>query len=509
MSAAELRNRIGFLAMSGGTFMAVLDTQIVASSLPRISASIGATMEEASWIQTSYMIAEVIMIPLAGWLSRCLSLRYLYSLAALLFTLTSLLCALAWSIESLIVVRIFQGVCSGILAPLLYQGIYLLLPRDRQASATIFAVMIISLAPVVGPTLGGWITETWSWRWLFFINLLPGIAVSATVYGLVRTQKPQWDLLKRFDFPGILLVALFLGSLEYVLGEGPDQDWFASGQIALFTIVSAVSALLLFWTELSCRHPVVDLRSFRQRSFSVGCLLNFVMGLGLFGSGYLMTLFLGTVKGYDSLQIGRVMAVPGVSMLLSVPVARVIRHHLGGMASLIMGLGMFCGALWLNSTMTAQSGFDELFLPQVLRGMGIIFCMAPITEIALGRLAVEAVPNATGLYSLMRSLGGGIGIALINILVKDRVWLHYRRLVESLNPARFSEYLAQMEATFGGRMVGIEQAQQGGAQQIARLVSRESLVMAYNDAWILLAALFGVMFFLLPAARRGKHSSAT
>ncbi|KAF0218436.1 MAG: EmrB/QacA family drug resistance [Geobacteraceae bacterium] len=505
MSSRELRNRLGFLAMSGGTFMAVLDTQIVAGSLPKIAASIGATIEEASWIQTAYMIAEVIMIPLAGWLSRSLSLRYLYSLAALLFTLTSLLCAMAWSIDSLIVLRICQGICSGILAPLLYQGIYLLLPRQRQAGATLFAVMIISLAPVVGPSLGGWITETWSWRWLFFINLLPGIMVSGAVYGLVRDREPEWGLLKRFDFPGIALVALFLGSLEYVLGEGPDREWFDSRLIVCFAVVSAISALLLVWRELSCSHPVVNLRTFRERNFSVGCLFNFVMGLGLFGSGYLMTLFLGGVKRYDSLEIGRVMAVPGIAMLLSVPIARIVRRHVGGTASLVMGLGMFCYALWLNSSMTAETGFDELFLPQVLRGMGIIFCLSPITEIALGQLPVEAVPNATGLYSLMRSLGGGIGIALINILVEQRVWLHYRRLAESLNPARFSEYMEQLRDSFGGRMADLEQAGQGGVKVLAGLVRRESLVMAYNDVWLLVAMLFGVMLVLVPVVRKAER----
>src|SRR6266540_2580444 len=216
----SLRSWIGFLAMSGGTFMAVLDTQIVASSLPEIGASLGATIEEASWMQTAYLIAEVIMMPLAGWLTRSLSLRYLYSTACALFTLASLTCALSWSMESMIVVRVFQGMCAGIMTPLLYQGIYVLFPRGRQAGATLFAVLIISLAPVVGPTLGGWITQASSWRWLFLINLLPGVLVMGAVFGLVHGEGAQWKLLKQFDLPGIFLAALFLGSLEYVLGEG-------------------------------------------------------------------------------------------------------------------------------------------------------------------------------------------------------------------------------------------------------------------------------------------------
>lgn len=499
-NSQELRNRIGFLAMSGGTFMAVLDTQIVAGSLPKIAASIGATIEEASWIQTAYMIAEVIMIPLAGWLSRSLSLRNLYSLAAFLFTLASLFCAFSWSIESLIFLRIFQGICSGILTPLLYQGIYLLLPRERQARATLFAVMIISLAPVVGPTLGGWITETWSWRWLFFINLLPGLIVSGVVFGLVRGREPEWALLKNFDFPGILLIVLFLGSLEYVLGEGSDKDWFNSQRIIFFTAVSAVSAVLMVWRELTCRHPVVCLRTFSRATFSVGCLFNFMMGLGLFGSGYLMTLFLGTVKHYDSMQIGRVMAVPGIAMIVSLPFARLASRYFGMMITLALGLGMFCSAFWLNSSMTAETGFDQLLFPQILRGMGIIFCLSPITQLALGQLPVDVVPNATGLYSLMRSLGGGIGIALINIMVEQRVWFHHRHLAESLNPFRFTEFVENFNSS--GRAVDPAEAQQGVIKVLITLVNRESLVMAYNDVWLIVAVFLGIMFILVPVARK-------
>ena len=482
--------------------MAVLDTQIVASSLPDIAASLGATVEEASWIQTAYMIAEVIMIPLAGWLSRALSLRRLYSLACAIFTLSSLLCALSWSLESIIVIRILQGLCSGILAPLLYQGIYLMFPRERQSGVTLYVVLVVSFAPIIGPTLGGWITQNWSWRWLFLINLLPGVMVSTSVFVLMKREEIDTSRLKQLDVTGVLLAAFFLGSLEYVLGKGPDNDWFDSRLIATFAVVAAVSFLLLVWRELTCQHPVIDLRTFRDRNFSTGCLFNFVMGVGLFGSGYLMVLFLSAVKGYNSQQIGEVMAVPGAAMLLTLPLLRIIRRYLDGRICLAIGLSLFAWALWLNAGLTASIGFEDLFWPQVLRGTAIMMCLSPVTELALGRLPLTAIPNATGLYSLMRSLGGGIGIAVINYLVVQRSGFHYWRLAERLNPDRYLEYMETLQAPFAERLTDLEQAGQGGIRLITRLVRRESLLMAYNDAWFLVAALFVVMMFLVPMVRR-------
>jgi len=484
--------------------MAVLDTQIVASSLPNIAASLGATVEEASWIQTAYMIAEVIMIPLAGWLSKTLSLRRLYSLACAVFTLSSLLCAISWSLESIIVIRIFQGLCSGMLAPLLYQGIFIMFPRERQPGVTLYVVLIVSLAPIIGPTLGGWITQNWSWRWLFLINLLPGAVVSATVFSLMKREELDLSLLKRFDAIGILLVALFLGSLEYVLGKGPDNDWFDSRLISFFAVVAVISFLLMVWHELTCLHPVIDLRTFRDRNFSTGCLFNFVMGLGLFGSGYLMVLFLSTVKGYNSQQIGEVMAVPGVAMLLTLPLLKIVRKYLDSRVCLAIGLSLFAWAFWTNARLTASTGFDDLFWPQVLRGTAIMFCLSPVTELALGRLPLASIPNATGLYSLMRSLGGGIGIAVINFLVVQRSGLHYWRLAERLNQDCYPEYLETLQSVFAARMADLDLAGHGAGRLVVRIVRRESLLMAYNDAWLSITVLLLIMLVLVPTVRRVK-----
>ncbi|GAM11132.1 multidrug export protein EmrB [Geobacter sp. OR-1] len=514
MTAADkipLKTLFGFLAMSVGTFMANLDTQIVAASLPKIAATIGATIEETSRIQSAYMIAEVIMIPLTGWLSRLLSLRRLYAIAALCFTITSLLCGFAGSIETLIVVRIMQGLCSGVMSPLLYQGIYLLFTRERRPGATLFATLIISLAPVIGPSLGGWITEAFSWRWMFLINIIPGICVSLTVFTLITGNRGDPEVLKGFDLAGILFAACFLGSLEYLLDNGPELDWFSSRLIVFLGIFAVVALLLLVWRELTCRTPVINLSAFREAPFAIGCLLNFVMGVGLFCSGYLMTLFLGTVKQYDSSRIGHVMAITGCAMFVSVPFARRIRMRLGRITSLLLGVAIFGLSLRMNSCLTVESGFGELFLPQIFRGMGIILSLAPITDVALGHLPVEMLPNATGLFTLMRSLGGGIGIAIANILAEQRTRLHYHRLVEALSPTEFTEHMNRIELLFADRMIDADQVYQAGARMVGRMVNRQAMVMAYCDLWYLASWLFVGMIVIVPAVGWvvGRQTPAT
>jgi DHA2 family multidrug resistance protein len=495
---------IGFFSMAGGTFMAVLDTQIVASSLAEIGASLGSTIDEASWIQTAYIIAEVIMIPLAGWLSRSLSLKYLYTLACILFTLSSVCCALAWSIESIMVFRIFQGLFAGAMIPLLYQAIYALFPRERQANVTLFVVLIIALAPTIGPTLGGWITQTYSWRWLFLLNVLPGMIVSTSVFYLVKCPPPNLSLLKKFDYQGIILIAVFLGCLEYVLGEGTENDWFDSRLIVALSFIVVTSAGLLLWRELTCRHPVIDLRAFRDRNFATGCLFNFIMGLGLFGSGYLMTVFLSSVRDYNSLEIGKVMMVPGLAMMISLPVVRLFRTRLGVRTTLAIGLVLFGMSLSINAFMTAETGFDQLLLPQAMRGFAMMMCMSPITELALGSLPTEAVANASSLYSLMRYLGGGIGIAVINTLVELRSSLHHQRLAEVLNPARYptNDIITSFSSSVAAQTTDLVQAQQGGLKLLSMLVGRESLLMTCNDIWLMIACLFAISFMLMPTVQK-------
>jgi DHA2 family multidrug resistance protein len=296
-----------------GMFMAILDIQIVASSLGEIQGGLSAAPDEIAWVQTSYLIAEGVMIPLSGFLARLLSTRILFVLSAAGFTAASLACAFVDTLEGMIAARALQGFLGGAMIPTVFSSAYLIFPRDRQTTMSAIIGLVATLAPTLGPTLGGWLTTTFSWQWLFLVNLVPGIAVTIGVLSLLDIDRPDWSLLEGFDWLGLLAMAAFLGSLEFVLDEGPDHDWLTDGTVRAFTLLMLVGATLFFWRVLTHFNPIVDLRCFRNRNFAVGSLFSFVLGMGLYGAVFLLPLFLSRVRHYTALDIGWVMAVTGLA----------------------------------------------------------------------------------------------------------------------------------------------------------------------------------------------------
>ena len=309
------------MAMVLGMFMAILDIQIVSASISDIQAGLAASPDEASWVQTSYLIAEIVMIPLSGWLSRLLSTRVLFVASALGFTLFSLACAGASSLGEMVVFRAAQGFIGGAMIPTVFATTFLLFPGEKRTQMSVLIGLTATMAPTIGPTLGGWLTDQYSWHWLFLINVPVGMVVAAAVWTCLDIDKPDWSLRRSFDLIGLVLMALFLGALEYVLEEGDRWDWFQDETIAWCGVISAVAAVLFFWRMLASRDPLVELRAFANANFAFGSLFSFVLGIGLYGSVYLVPLFLGRVRGYDSLQIGETMFVTGVAMFLSAPIA--------------------------------------------------------------------------------------------------------------------------------------------------------------------------------------------
>uniref|UniRef100_UPI00374DFA19 DHA2 family efflux MFS transporter permease subunit n=1 Tax=Undibacterium sp. TaxID=1914977 RepID=UPI00374DFA19 len=286
-----------FATMCVGMFIALLDIQIVSASLRDIGGGLSAGVDETVWVQTSYLIAEIIVIPLSGWMSRVVSTRWLFSLSAAGFTLASLLCGTAWNIQSMIAFRAMQGFLGGSMIPLVFTTAFAFFQGKQRVIAAATIGALSSLAPTLGPTVGGWITDNYSWHWLFFINLLPGLFITIAVPMLVRIDKPNFSLLRGADYLGMAMMAVFLGCLEYTLEEGPRFDWFGDDTILLTAWLSGLAAVGFIWRSMTHEQPVVDLRALKDRNFALGCAFSFMSGVGIFATIYLTPLFLGRVRG--------------------------------------------------------------------------------------------------------------------------------------------------------------------------------------------------------------------
>ncbi len=373
----EPRRLVAFLAMVFGMFMAILDIQIVSASLAEIQAGLAASANEITWVQTAYLISEVVMIPLSGYLSRALGTRLLFSISAGGFTAASLMCGLSTGINEMIFWRAVQGFIGGGMIPTVFATAYTIFPRSRMGLVVPMIGLVATMAPTIGPTVGGYLTDALSWHWLFFINIVPGLAVTAAALILIDFDKPDWSLLNHFDWVGLLSMAGFLGALEYVLEEGPRNDWFGDDSVLLLAWVSVISAIVFFVRVLTAREPIVDLRAFSNRNFALGSLFSFVVGIGLYGLTYLYPVYLGQIRGYNALMIGETMFVSGVVMFLTAPIAGRLMTRVDPRYMLMAGFLSFAAGTYWMTYLTKDWDFWELFWPQVFRGVGLMIVDDP------------------------------------------------------------------------------------------------------------------------------------
>ncbi|WP_029348917.1 DHA2 family efflux MFS transporter permease subunit [Bosea sp. 117] len=495
------RRMFAFLCMVFGMFMAILDIQIVSASLAEIQAGLAASSDEISWVQTSYLIAEVVMIPLSGFLSRALSTRWLFAASAAGFTVMSFMCATATSIDQMIVYRALQGFLGGGMIPTVFAAAYSVFPREKQPIVAPLIGLVATLAPTIGPTIGGYLTDLFSWHWLFLVNIVPGIFVIIATVTLVDFDEPDLALLDRFDWWGLLFMAGFLGSLEFVLEEGPTNDWFEDEAILFFAIVCAVSAIAFFARVFSAREPVVDLRAFANRNFAVGSVFSFVVGIGLYGLTYLYPLYLARVRGYSALMIGETMFVSGLAMFLCAPIAGRLMGKVDPRLMIGFGFAAFALGTWQVTGLTKDWDFWELLWPQILRGVGIMMAMIPINNISLGTLPPAQLKNASGLFNLMRNLGGAVGLALINTVLNDRWDLHLARLHENVQWASevAVERLDAMTRSFSA--LGSD-ADAAALKTLSGQVRIQAEVMAFSDVFLVLTVLFVALLLASPLMRR-------
>ena len=483
------------MAMVFGMFMAILDIQIVSASISDVQAGLSASPDEAAWVQTSYLIAEIVMIPLSGWLSRLLSTRVLFTISALGFTLFSIACATAASLGQMIAFRACQGFLGGAMIPTVFATTFLLFPGARRAQISVLIGLTATLAPTIGPTLGGWLTQELSWHWLFLINVPFGLAVAGAVWTCLDFDKPDRAVLRSFDLLGLVLMAAFLGSLEYVLEEGTRNDWFEDSTITAFALVSAIAGVCFLWRMLVRHEPMVDLRAFRNANFAFGCLFSLVLGLGLYGTVYVLPLFLGRVRDFNSMQIGETMFVTGIAMFVASPIAGKLSAPVDQRVMLAFGLASFGVALFWMAHLTSQTAFWELLPPQMLRGFSLMFIMIPVNQLALGTLPPQQLKNASGLYNLMRNLGGAVGLALINVAATMRLATHTQHLDEQVTWARTGAANVYQEMTWGMQPVMGGQAPLAALKRIGFMVQRQALTLTYNDVLMLMALAF---FLALP-----------
>jgi DHA2 family multidrug resistance protein len=483
------RRLLAFLAMVFGMFMAILDIQIVSASLTEIQAGLAASSNEVTWVQTAYLIAEVVMIPLSGFLSRALGTRVLFAGSAAGFAAASLMCGFSNSINEIIIWRAIQGFIGGGMIPTVFASAYLIFPRSRMSLITPMIGLVATMAPTIGPTVGGYLTDALSWHWLFFINVVPGIAVTIAALMLIDFDKPDYSLFASFDWQGLLLMAGFLGGLEYVLEEGPRNDWFGDETILLFAWVSGICAAAFFARVLTARTPIVDLSSFTNRNFAVGSLFSFVLGIGLYGLTYIYPIYLAQIRGYDALMIGETMFVSGLAMFLTAPIAGRLMPIMDKRLMLMTGFISFAVGTYWMTYLTSDWDFYELLWPQIFRGVGLMLSIIPINDIALGTLPPERLKNASGLFNLMRNLGGAVGLAGLTTILNDRTDLHLARLHEAVTwsrPAAMETLNALMQRfqSFGS------DAHDMALKKLMQIAHRQGVVMAFSDVFLLLTVLF-------------------
>jgi MFS transporter, DHA2 family, multidrug resistance protein len=499
LKAAGAATWSGFVLMCLGMFMAILDIQVVATSLPAIQQALAISRDAMSWIQTAYLIAEIVAIPLTGWLTRALTLRWLFVGAIGLFTAASIGCAFSGNFAVLVSFRVLQGFAGGMLIPAVFSAVFLLFPLRSHTLATTMAGIMAVLAPTVGPVVGGWITETYSWHWLFLINVFPGVLAAAATPFLLPRAHPRLSDLATLDAVSLTLIAVALASLEIGLKQAPQDGWFSPLCAVLFSL-SAAATLLFAVRTLKAPHPLVELSTLRTRAFAVGCGLSFCLGVGLFGSVYLMPVFLAFVRRHDAFEIGTIMLVTGVAQLVTAPIAGQLDSRLDARWLSALGFALFAIGLGCSGWQSRTADFDEMFWPQVLRGVAIMFCLLPPTRLALGALAEAQVPDASGLFNLMRNLGGAIGIALIDTLLYGRTGGHAEALRDRLiaGDITAAQAIGLDLKLFLHRPPDVSDATVEA--YLRPMVERAAFALSTNEAWAMLAGVALLGLLLIPFA---------
>jgi MFS transporter, DHA2 family, multidrug resistance protein len=483
------------LSVVFATFMEVLDTTVVNVSLPHIAGSMSATVEEGTWTLTSYLVANAIILPMTGWLARQFGRKRLLLTAISAFTAASFMCGLAPNLTSLIIFRVIQGASGGTMQPLSQSIMLEAFPPEERGKAMAAWALCIVTAPILGPVIGGWLTDTYSWRWIFYINIPIGIISLAMAKAFVFDPPYLKKKSESVDYWGISMLALGMAALQITLDKGQQEDWFSSDMITVLAIIAVVFLVTFIAYEIFARHPILDLRVFRDRSYAVGVFMMTTVGFVLYGSLVLLPILLQTLLGYPALQAGIAMAPRGFGSMLFMPIVGLTMNRIGARKFLVSGIAICAFTLiWLGQ-LNLNAGYWDFFWPQFVQGISMSLLFVPMTTIAMNAITKEEMGNATSIFNLMRNIGGSIGIATAATLLERNRQIYTNVLGAHISPyaLQTQQMLDQARSAMMASGSDPVSASQRAQAFIFGMVQRQATMLSFASVF----RLFGGLFFLL------------
>jgi DHA2 family multidrug resistance protein len=488
---APFKTWIAVVGATLGAFMAVLNIQIVNASLADIQGAIGAGIDDGGWVSTAYLVAEIVVIPLTGWLARVFSVRLYLLTNAVLFLAFSAACAFAQTLGQMIVLRAVQGFAGGVLIPMAFTIIITLLPKAKQPIGLALFALSATFAPAIGPTIGGYLTENWGWQYIFYVNLVPGGLMLVMLWFSLDPAPMQLGLLRQGDWPGVVTMAVGLGALQTVLEEGNKDDWFGSPFILRLSAIAAVSLAAFLWIELTRARPLLNLRLLVRRNFGFGIVANFLLGTALYGSVFILPVYLARIQGYNAEQIGMVLAWTGLPQLVLIPLVPRLIMRIDARLLIAVGFLLFAVSNFMNVDLTANDAADQLLWPNVVRAVGQALVFAPLSAVATAGIERAEAGSASALFNMMRNLGGAVGIAMLQTFLTKREQFHSNVLTQSVSlfaEATRTRIDGLVHYFLAHGVADRAEAWHQAVVAIGRTVRQQAYVMAFGDTFYLLGA---------------------
>jgi DHA2 family multidrug resistance protein len=511
--ASETVSGKKWLALFGvmlGAFMAVLDIQITNSSLKNIAGAIGSSIDEGSWISTAYLVAEIVTIGMSGIMASIFSIKRYLLFSATGFLIFSVLCAFCGNLQELIICRALQGFTGGALIPLAFSCILVLLPKAKQPIGLALFGFTATFGPSIGPSIGGWLTDNLGWQWIFFVNIPPGVALIAIVWFCLQQDRMRLELMHDADYFGIITMAIGLGSLEYVLEEGERKDWFGNPLIFRFAWIAGIFLVIFLYREITAQKPFINLRLLKYRSFTLSCIIQTALGLGLYGSVFIVPEYLGAVQGYSASEIGQTLMWVGIPQLFILPFVPKLIKIID--IRLVIGVGafFFAGSCFMNAFLDPDYAGPQFMVANIVRAIGQPLMLIPLLSVATADIPPKESGSASALFNMMRNLGGSIGIALLSTLITNREHLHSERIVSTITPgtAGLSERLGGLTQMLIMKGLDPATAARGALKLLDGSASEQAFLLAYGDAFFVIGVVMAGSSLLLFFVKKPQKAQA-